>query len=38
MKGYLTDYGYMGLIDGEYRLFSSENDYIESLQGGKDND
>lgn len=29
MKGYYTSYGYMGYVDGEYRLFATESDYIE---------
>ena len=31
MKGYPTAYGYMGYVDGEYMLFSSESDYIDFL-------
>ena len=27
MKGYFTDSGYMGYVDGEYMLFASEDDY-----------
>lgn len=29
MKGYVTQVGYMGLVDGEYRLFSTEKEYEE---------
>ena len=29
MKGYNTDNGYMGYVDGEYILFASEADYRE---------
>lgn len=29
MKGYVVDAGYMGYINGEYRLFSNESDYEE---------
>ena len=29
MRGYFTDGGYYGLVDGEYRLFASEPDYYE---------
>ncbi len=29
MKGYYTSYGYMGYVDGKYRLFATESDYIE---------
>ena len=29
MKGYYIADGYMGLIDGTYRLFADETDYIE---------
>ena len=32
MKGYNTEVGYMGLVDGEYVLFSCERDYIEYLE------
>ncbi len=32
MKGYNIDCGYMGYIDGEYRLFSDENDYVEEYR------
>ena len=27
MKGYFTDSGYMGYVDGAYMLFASEDDY-----------
>ena len=27
MKGYITGNGYMGLVEGRYMLFSSEQDY-----------
>lgn len=29
MKGYLTNNGYMGLVEGRYMLFASEEDYRE---------
>lgn len=29
MKGFITDNGYMGLINGEYMLFASESDYFD---------
>lgn len=29
MKGYVTDKGYMGYVDGRYILFASESDYAE---------
>lgn len=32
MKGYNTDNGYMGYVDGEYILFASEADYRECLE------
>ena len=32
MKGYNTNQGYMGYVDGKYRLFSSERDYIEYME------
>ena len=31
MKGYNTDSGYMGLVNGRYMLFASEEDYIEYI-------
>lgn len=31
MKGYSTESGYMGYVDGSYMLFASENDYLEYL-------
>jgi len=33
MKGYITAIGYMGLVDGSYILFASEEDYREYLEG-----
>lgn len=27
MRGYLTDAGYMGMVNGKYMLFSCEDDY-----------
>lgn len=32
MKGYHTANGYMGLVDGKYILFASEDDYLEYLE------
>ena len=29
MKGYFTESGYMGYVNGKYVLFASEADYIE---------
>lgn len=29
IKGYNTSTGYMGFVDGEYRLFASETDYLD---------
>lgn len=31
MKGYITANGYMGLVNGRYILFASEEDYREYL-------
>ena len=31
MKGYLTNYGYMGYVDGEYLMFSCEDEYLEYM-------
>lgn len=33
MKGYTVESGYMGLVDGKYMLFASENEYREWLEG-----
>ena len=32
MKGYLTESGYMGYVDGRYILFACENDYREYFE------
>ena len=32
MKGYVTDTGYMGYVDGRYVLFASESDYVEYVR------
>lgn len=32
MKGYATDNGYMGYVDGSYQLFASEIDYKEWME------
>ena len=32
MKGYHTENGYMGYVDGEYLLFASEADYREYME------
>lgn len=37
MKGYNTEQGYMGWIDGEYRLFASEADYREAIEESEEN-
>ena len=29
MKGYYVSNGYMGMLDGSYMLFASEEDYME---------
>ena len=31
IKGYVTPYGYMGLVDGRYLLFATEEEYYEYL-------
>lgn len=33
MKGYCTESGYMGYVEGRYMLFASEGDYREYLAG-----
>jgi len=32
MKGYFTANGYMGLVDGKYVLFASEEEYREFVE------
>ena len=32
MKGFVVSEGYMGYVNGEYRLFSCESDYYEYLE------
>ena len=32
MKGYTTEHGYMGFVNGDYRLFASEADYREWME------
>ena len=32
MKGYVVPYGYMGWIDGRYKLFSTEDEYVEIIR------
>ena len=34
MKGYYVSEGYMGYVDGSYRLFADERDYIEMMTEG----
>lgn len=32
MKGYTTDNGYMGYVDGKYMLFADESDYRDYME------
>mgnify|MGYP001149781322 FL=1 len=32
MKGYVVNNGYMGLVDGNYMLFASEDDYMDYME------
>lgn len=32
MKGYIVTDGYMGLVNGNYMLFASEEDYREYME------
>lgn len=32
MKGYYVGNGYMGLVDGDYMLFSDEADYADYME------
>lgn len=31
MKGYVTNNGYMGYVDGKYILFASDKEYFEFM-------
>ena len=31
MKGYIVSYGYMGYVNGKYRLFATESEYYEYM-------
>lgn len=31
IKGYSVPGGYMGLVEGKYKLFATENDYLEYM-------
>lgn len=33
IKGYVVPFGYMGFIDGIYRLFATESEYLEVVRG-----
>ena len=33
MKGYYVYYGYMGFVNGKYRLFATETEYKEYVEG-----
>ena len=35
-KGYYLPCGYMGIVDGEYRLFATEQEYLEFLEERKE--
>ena len=32
MRGYYVNSGYMGLVDGSFRLFASESDYKDYME------
>lgn len=36
IKGYSVPEGYMGLVNGKYQLFASENDYYEYMLENKE--
>ena len=38
MKGYYTQTGYMGYVEGKYILFASESEYYEYMKGVSEND
>ena len=33
MRGYFTDFGFYGQVDGRYMLFASETEYYEWMAG-----
>jgi hypothetical protein len=35
-KGYYVSIGYMGWINGRYKLYSSESDYLEEVREEED--
>ena len=37
MKGFPVQEGYMGFVNGEYKLFATEQDYIEYYQATETN-
>ncbi len=32
IKGYIVPYGYMGYVNGKYKLFATESEYIEYME------
>lgn len=36
--GYITNNGYFGMVDGQFILFATEDEYYEFLQERKNND
>lgn len=38
MKGYEVPDGYMGFVDGKYRIFESEAAYFEFIESREDED
>ena len=36
MKGYNTDKGYMGYVEGRYMLFASEEEYYDYMEDYKE--
>ena len=37
IKGYNTATGYMGFVNGEYKLFASEQDYLDYISDKGEN-
>ena len=37
MKGFPVQEGYMGFVNGEYRLFATEQDYVEYYKSTETN-
>ena len=36
MKGFITSFGYVGLINGKYQIFASEEEYVQAYREAVD--